>query len=57
MCLCKGLGGIAEQHSWGISYNPCPDSHCQFDRDKANREYEQWRKEYFAAIEMQLKIS
>ncbi len=39
MCkTCNGTGGINTEHSWGFSFHPCPDSHCDFDREKAWRE-------------------
>ncbi len=42
MCLCKGTGGIKTVGQWSIEFAPCPDSHCQFDRDAARKEYDQW---------------
>lgn len=50
MCLCKGAGGITERRSWGISFNPCPDTNCQFDREKARKEYDQWSAELHRKI-------
>lgn len=50
MCLCKGTGGIKKVESWGISFNPCPDSHCEHDQEKAWNEYKQWRNKYFAEL-------
>lgn len=35
MCLCNGTGGITIQHSWGVQFEPCPDSNCDFDRETA----------------------
>ncbi|WP_156520684.1 hypothetical protein [Oceanobacillus sp. Castelsardo] len=31
MCkTCNGTGGINTEHSWGITFHPCPDSHCEY---------------------------
>lgn len=36
MCnLCKGTGGINLKHSWGLETVLCPNSNCDFDREKA----------------------
>lgn len=43
MCLCNGTGTINIQHSWGIIYQACPDSNCQFDRVAADKRYEDWK--------------
>ena len=40
MCLCNGTGGIQIGHSWGLEFKPCPDTDCQFDKDRADREYQ-----------------
>jgi len=40
MCLCNGTGSVAERHSWGVEFKSCPDTDCQFDRDRADREYQ-----------------
>lgn len=52
MCLCNGTGGIQTVHGWGIQFDPCPDSNCEFDREKSRKEYEAWREQYFKACEM-----
>ena len=44
MCLCKGTGGIQTLYSWGVGFMPCPDTNCQFDRNEADRKYEEWKK-------------
>ena len=41
MCLCNGTGGITIQHSWGVQFEPCPDSNCDFDKKKAIQELDQ----------------
>ena len=50
MCACNGTGGIKTVGGWSAMFAPCPDTNCQFDRDKANREYEAWRNEYFKQL-------
>jgi len=40
MCLCNGTGGIRIAKSSGVGFYPCPDSNCQFDKAKADREFE-----------------
>lgn len=55
MCLCNGAGGIKQVHSWGITYHPCPDSNCEFDREQASRDLERIEQEHYAAIEMQME--
>lgn len=50
MCLCNGDGGIAIERTWGIEYQPCPDTNCQFDREESDRKYNDWWEkvnEYF----------
>ena len=51
MCLCKGTGGIRIKHKWGVQFEPCPDTNCKFDRNEADRKYEEWKKKW----EKQLK--
>lgn len=46
MCLCKGVGGIRKIKGYVAEFIPCPDSHCTFDREKAEREYKEWRDEF-----------
>lgn len=46
MCLCNGTGGIHIKHSWGIQFEPCPDTTCQFDKEKADRAYNDWKKKW-----------
>lgn len=48
---CNGTGGINIEHSWGISYHPCPDSHCNFDREKAWKETELAMKRLLESLE------
>lgn len=39
MCdTCKGEGGLVVRQSWGVAFIPCPDSHCDFDKEKAWRD-------------------
>ena len=39
MCkTCGGSGGINIEHDWGIQFEPCPDSDCTFDQEKAQKE-------------------
>ncbi len=34
MCkTCNGTGGINIDHGWHISFNPCPDTNCDFVPD------------------------
>ncbi len=40
MCLCKGTGGIKQMHQSAIEFIPCPDTNCEFDREKSEREFE-----------------
>ena len=35
---CGGSGGLNIEHDWGIQFEPCPDSHCTFDQEKAQKE-------------------
>lgn len=36
MCqTCHGEGGLTIQQTWGIEFAPCPDSHCDFDKEAA----------------------
>lgn len=42
MCLCGGTGGIHIRESSGVLFAPCPDSNCTFDREKADREWDEW---------------
>ena len=44
MCACGGTGGIQTEHTWGITFHPCPDTNCEFDREKRKREYEEWKQ-------------
>jgi len=44
MCACGGTGGINITHNWGITFHPCPDTNCEFDRNEADRKYEEWKK-------------
>jgi len=42
MCqTCHGEGGLTIQQTWGIEFAPCPDSHCDFDKEKAIQELDQ----------------
>lgn len=39
MCkTCNGEGGLAVTHYWGVEFIPCPDSKCDFDKEKAQKE-------------------
>lgn len=44
MCACNGTGGIQVEHSWGMSFHSCPDTNCSFDREKHDREYNEWKQ-------------
>lgn len=39
MCkTCNGTGGINIDHGWYVSFNPCPDRHCDFVPDNSDIE-------------------
>ncbi|MUV39446.1 hypothetical protein JNUCC1_03324 [Lentibacillus sp. JNUCC-1] len=39
MCqTCNGTGGLAIEHSWGIQFEPCPDTNCDFEVDNSDLE-------------------
>lgn len=36
MCRkCNGTGGVNTEHSWGISFDPCPNRACRRDGNEA----------------------
>lgn len=42
MCqICNGTGGINIEHSWGVHFAPCPNSNCDYDREKAIQELDE----------------
>lgn len=46
MCLCNGIGGIKQLHQSAIEFIPCPDTNCEFDREKSEREFEALCEEF-----------
>lgn len=35
MCMtCHGKGGLTVERSWGAEFVPCPDTNCDFDKEK-----------------------
>ena len=45
MCLCEGKGNIAIEYKGVIQWHKCPDSHCQFDKQKAEKKWQQFKLE------------
>lgn len=48
MCLCNGTGGINQEIGAVITFAPCPDSDCTFDKSEADRKYEEWKQAVIA---------
>lgn len=44
MCACNGTGGIQIEHTWGITFHPCPDTNCTFDKEERERRYNAWKQ-------------
>lgn len=34
MCICEGTGGINIEKVGVLEFHPCPDTKCDFDKDK-----------------------
>lgn len=50
MCACNGTGGIHTEHSWGISFAPCPDTDCKHDRVGRQKQYDAWKQKVIAEL-------
>lgn len=51
MCLCNGTGGVNQRVGAVITFNPCPDSHCTFDKTESDSRYKNWFKKYMEECE------
>ena len=47
MCICNGTGRLLESTRGSVTYIPCPDTKCNFDKDKADREFKEWQRKGF----------
>lgn len=45
MCLCKGKGNVPIENKGVITWNPCPDSDCTHDKQKAENNWQQFKRE------------
>ena len=58
MCkTCNGQGGLEIEHKWGIQFKPCPDSHCDFDREEAWKKTQQSIKDKLNELDALEKVS
>lgn len=45
MCLCKGKGNVAIENKGVITWNQCPDSNCIHDKQNAEKNWQQFKRE------------
>ena len=58
MCeMCNGTGGINLEYGWGLISAPCPNSDCDYDREKAMQEMDETIKKMRNEIYSRRKLN
>ncbi len=55
-CVCEGTGKVAHEFKGYMTIHPCPNTSCEFDKDQANRNYEEWKRKGMIAYGMAVAV-
>lgn len=55
-CVCGGTGKFTHEFKGYVTIHPCPNESCDFDREKANREYEEWKRKGMIAYGLAVAV-